>query len=57
MGMSNEELLNSLQQMIDTAERRMAEMCGMQLFKKQDGFTQEDIYTLTNREKFSTFLC
>ena len=31
MGMSNEELLDSLQQMIDTAERRMAEMCGMQL--------------------------
>lgn len=26
MGMSNEELLNSLQQMIDTAEKRMAEM-------------------------------
>ena len=39
MGMSNEELLNSLQQMIDTAERRMAEMCGMQLYKKQEGFT------------------
>ena len=39
MGMSNEELLNSLQQMIDTAERRMAEMCRMQLYKKQEGFT------------------
>ena len=25
MGMSNEELLDSLQQMIDTAEKRMAE--------------------------------
>ena len=50
MGMSNEELLNSLQQMIDTAERRMAEMCGMQLYKKQDGFTQEDIYTLCGRD-------
>ena len=34
MGMSNEELLNSLQQMIDTAERRMAEMCGMQQRRK-----------------------
>jgi len=50
MGMSNEELLDSLQQMIDTAERRMAEMCGMQLYKKQDGFTQEDIYTLCGRD-------
>ena len=50
MGMSNEELLNSLQQMIDTAERRMAEMCGMQLYKKHDGFTQEDIYTLCGRD-------
>ena len=41
MGMSNEELLNSLQQMIDAAEKRMAEMCGMQLYKKREGFTQE----------------
>ncbi len=45
MGLSDEELLDSLQQMIDTAERRMAEMCGMQLYKKQDGFTQEDGYS------------
>ena len=50
MGLSNEELLNSLQQMIDDAERRMAEMCGMQLYKKQEGFTQEDIYTLCGRD-------
>lgn len=50
MGMSNEELINSLQQMIEAAEKRMSEMCGMQLFKKQDGFTQEDIYTLCGRD-------
>ena len=50
MEMSNEDLLSSLQQMIDAAEKRMAEMCGMQLFKKQDGFTQEDIYTLCGRD-------
>lgn len=50
MGMSNEELLNSLQQMIDAAEKRMAEMCGMQLYKKREGFTQEDIYTLCGRD-------
>ena len=31
MEMSNEDLLSSLQQMIDAAEKRMAEMCGMQL--------------------------
>ena len=48
--MSNDELLNSLQQMIDVAEKRMAEMCGMQLYKKQEGFTQEDIYTLCGRD-------
>lgn len=46
MGMSNKELLNSLQQMIDAALKRMAEMCGMQLYQKREGFTQEDIYTL-----------
>jgi len=50
MEMPNEELLSSLQQMIDVAERRMAEMCGMQLFKKREGFTQEDIYTLCGRD-------
>lgn len=36
MEMSNEELLSYLQQMIDAAEKRMAEMCGMQLYKKQE---------------------
>ena len=50
MEMSNEELLSYLQQMIDAAEKRMAEMCGMQLYKKQEGFTQEDIYTLCGRD-------
>ena len=35
MGMSNEELLNSLQQMIDAAEKRMAEMCGMQFIRNE----------------------
>ena len=50
MEMSNEELLNSLQQMIDTAEKRMAEMCGMLLHKKPDGFSQEEIYTLCGRD-------
>ena len=61
MGMSNEELLNSLQQMIDAAEKRMAEMCGMQLYKKREGFTQEDIYTLCGRDdayyKTATYSC
>lgn len=28
----------------------MAEMCGMQLYKKREGFTQEDIYTLCGRD-------
>lgn len=50
MGFSNEELLSSLQQMIDDAEKRMPEMCGMQLLKKQDGFTQEEIYLLCGRD-------
>lgn len=50
MEMSNEELLSSLQQMIDAAEKRMAEMCGMQLHKKPEGFTQEEIYTLCGRD-------
>lgn len=45
MEMSNEELLSSLQQMIDATEKRMAEMCGMRLHKKPEGFTQEEIYT------------
>lgn len=36
--------------MIDAAEERMAKMCGMQLYKKQEGFTQEDIYTLCGRD-------
>ena len=36
--------------MIDAAEERMARMCGMQLYKKQEGFTQEDIYTLCGRD-------
>jgi len=48
--MSNEELLNSLKQMIDASEKRMAEMCGMLLHKKPEGFTQEEIYTLCGRD-------
>jgi len=40
--MSNEELLNSIKQMIDASVKRMAEMCGMLLHKKPEGFTQED---------------
>lgn len=50
MGMSNVQLINSLQQMIDAAEKRMAEKCGMQLYKKREGFKQEDIYTLCGRD-------
>lgn len=50
MEMSNKELPSSLQQMIDAAEKRMAEMCGMQLYKKPEGFTQEEIYTFCGRD-------
>ena len=50
MGMTNEELTDTLQRMIDATEKRMVEMWGMQLYKKPDGFTQEDIYTLCGRD-------
>lgn len=48
--MSDEELRRSLRQMMDDAEKRMAEMCGMQLHKKQEGFTQEELYMLCGRD-------
>ena len=53
MGMSNEELLNSLQQMIDTAERRMAEMCGVQLYKMQELLPTNSIWSTKPEPSFT----
>lgn len=50
MGMPNEDLTDTLLRMIDATEKRMAEMWGMQLYKKPDGFTQEEIYRLCGRD-------
>lgn len=39
-----EELLSLLKQQIDFFENRMAERCGMKLYKSANGFTQKEIY-------------
>lgn len=38
-----------LQKRIDQLEQQMANMCGMNLYKNADGFTQEELYKLCGR--------
>lgn len=41
---TTEMLLSYLKQQIDCLENKMAERCGMKLYKSVEGFTQEEIY-------------
>lgn len=44
-----EQLCAILQKQIEQLEQQMANMCGMKLYKKPDGFSQEEIYNLCGR--------
>ncbi len=50
MDISKDDLLDILQQNINTLENKMFESLGMQLYKSPDGFSQEDIYILCGRD-------
>lgn len=43
-GISTKDIFPLLKQQIDFLENRMAERCGMKLYKSAKGFTQEEIY-------------
>ena len=43
---STEDVISLLQKSIDEAEKNMVEMCGMKLYKKEEGFTQSDFYKM-----------
>lgn len=47
---TQQELVNRLQSMIDKLEQQMAESVGMKLYKQGDGFTQEQLYLYGGRE-------
>ena len=41
-----EDAASLLRKLIDEAEKNMVEMCGMKLYKKEEGFTQSDFYNM-----------
>ena len=45
-----QNLVNHLRSIIDKLEQQMAAMVGMNLYKQQDGFTQEQLYLYGGRE-------
>ena len=50
MCIDKDQLVEAIQQNIDTIEQQMAAMFGQQLYKNQDGFSQEEIYTLCGKD-------
>lgn len=47
---TQQQLLEILQKRIDEAEQQMARMCGMQLYKNPNGFTQGELYSLCGKD-------
>ena len=50
MDTDKEQLIDVIQQQIDATERQMAAMLGQQLYKKEEGFSQEEIYTFCGKD-------